>query len=235
MGLGAGIVSGIGSALGGLIGGNASSQASSSQQNGAIMGMIAQMQAMQAAQNALGPYVSAGKDILPTLQDLMTPGKSAAALASMPGFKFQSDWGNLAATNALAAQGLGGSTGPLAKAISDYNNGLAGTYWQNTVGALQNFANMGAGAGSSLAGTMSNIANNFSGNAQNFGDAGAKGILGQANALTSGINGMGNAYLLSQLSPAGNSSGGNSLYSGVGDMFSSLGNGLSSAFSGIFG
>jgi hypothetical protein len=151
------------------------------------------------AQNALNPYISAGQSVLPTLQGLITPGANQNALLSQtPGFQFASQYGTMAATNALAAKS-GASAGPLATAISQYNSGLAQNTWGTTVNALQGYANTGANAAGSLAGNA--IA---SGNAQantlgNIGTAKAQGTLGTANALSGGLNSLGSAALYNQI------------------------------------
>ncbi len=207
MGIGALIGGGI-SALGSL--GSAAiqsgaSQQASQQQVQAQYAALAQEQGMfNTAKNALSPYYTAGQSVLPTLSSLLTPGASqTATLSQLPGFQFQSQWGNLAATNQLAAQGLGGSGGPLGKALSDYNQGLAGTAFSNLVGQEQNYANMGAGAASSLAGTAANFSGQMASTLGNVGTAQASGTLGSANALSTGLTGgassIGNALLLSQL------------------------------------
>ena len=158
------------------------------------------------ARNALSPYYTAGQGALKSLSALTTPGSNqTAALESMPGFQFQSQWGNLAATNQLAAQGLGGSAGPLGTALSQYNQGLAGTYYMNSVNALQNYANMGAGAAGTLGGVASNFSNQIGQTTQAGGNALASGVLGSANAVAGGIQGATtagtNALLLSSLNP----------------------------------
>jgi hypothetical protein len=109
----------------------------------------------------------------------------------------------MATTNALAARGLGGSSGPLARGISDYNQGLAGTSFSSLVNALQTYANMGTTAAGSLAnaagtaganvGGLTASTNNTIGTTQsNIGNANAAGILGSGNAVQNGINGVGN-------------------------------------------
>ncbi len=192
-----------------LIGAGASKAASGAQTQADMMGLMLQQQRFQQAQSALNPYIQGGQSVLPTLQNLLTPGQSAQQLAKMPGFQFQSQWGNLAATNQLAAQGLGGSTGPLATALSQYNQGLAGTYYQNTTNALQNYANMGAGAGAALAGTAMQSGQQMGQSSQAIGGAQAQGILGSANALSGGLGGLANAGMLSSLmsGQSGSSSG----------------------------
>lgn len=137
-----------------------------------------------AAQNALAPYAQAGQSVLPTLQGLLTPGANQSALlAQTPGFQFASQYGTKAATNALASKGLGASAGPLATAISQYNNGLASTTWGNVVGSLQNYANLG----STAAGGMASSSNAFAGIAGNAGNAALSG------GVTAGGNILGNA------------------------------------------
>lgn len=167
--------------------------------------------AFGAAQSALNPYAQAGQSVLPTLQSLLTPGQSAATLAQMPGFQFASQYGTKAATNALAARGQGASAGPLATAISQYNNGLASQQYQSIVGNLQGFAGLGANAAGGIASSANNLASIYgsagnadlgssiqAGNAQagtigNIGNAQASGTLGSANALAGGLTGTGNA------------------------------------------
>lgn len=190
------------------------------------------------AQDALNPFITSGTNILPTLQneatggagtfgktlqDLLTPGQSASVLATMPGFQFASQYGTMAATNALAARGLGGSAGPVARGIADYNNGLAGTQYFNTVsalqnaytgrvGALQNFAGIGGNAAGSLAGNAISSGNSIAGTYGTIGNASAAGTLGVSNALSGGLTGGSNALalpmLLNQLKGGGGSASG---------------------------
>jgi hypothetical protein len=196
------IAAGVGAAgsIGGaLIGSNASKNASD-QQAAAQRQALAQQQALynqglSTASGALQPFISAGQSVLPTLQGLLTPGPSQTnTLSQTPGFQFQSQYGTLAATNALAARGQGASAGPLATAISQFNNGLAGTTWQNTVNALQSYGNMGASAagtfGTAALGGAINAGNAQAGTIGNIGNAQAAGTLGSANALSTGINGV---------------------------------------------
>ena len=213
---GVGAAGSIGSAM---IGSSAASKASQ-QQVAMQQQALAQQQSLfntglSTATNALNPYVTAGQSVLPTLQGLLTPGTSADTLSQMPGFQFQSQYGTKAATNALAARGQGMSAGPLATAISQYNNGLAGTTWQNTVNALQGYANTGASAagtlGTAALGGSIQAGNSQAGTLGNIGTAQASGTLGSANALSGGLTGAAgagtNALLYSKLF-SGNSGGG---------------------------
>ena len=188
------------------------SQAAAKAQTGLGQQALSQQLGMfNTAQGALQPYISAGQNALPTLQSLLTPGPSqTATLSQLPGFQFQSQWGGLAATNALAARGLGGSSGPLAMAISNYNQGLAGTSFNSLAGLIQNYANMGSGAAGALGGIASATGGQAGGTLTGIGQAQAQGILGGANAAAAGLTGAtgagSNAYLLSTLL-ANNSTG----------------------------
>lgn len=235
IGAGIGAAGAVGSSV---INANAASKASS-QQVAEQQQALAQQQAMYSqglgtASNALQPFISAGQSVLPTLQSLLTPGASqTATLSQTPGFQFQSQYGTMAATNALAAKS-GASAGPLAAAISQYNNGLAGTTWQNTVNALQGYANTGANAagtfGTAALGGAINSGNAQAGTLTNTGNALASGTLGTAGAISNGLTGAANsgqnALLYSQLF---GKSGGGGLYQGT----SSVGGAPLDGYSGV--
>ncbi len=243
MGMTALIAGGIGAAgsIGSALIGSNASQNASSQQVQAQMAALAQQKALfnqglgvqsgyvGQAQSTLNPFISAGQGAAGTLSNLLTPGQSASALAQMPGFNFASQYGTMAATNSLAARGQGASAGPLATAVSQYNNGLASQQYFNTVGSLQNLTNTGANAATSLSGIFGNAGNaalgastqqaGLQGNTLgNIGNAQAAGTLGSANALSGGLTGTSNALSNAALYNAlGNQLGGGSggLYAGL--------------------
>lgn len=200
---GLGAAGSIGSAL---IGSSASKDASNAQVAEQQAGLSQQQklynQGLGIAQNSLQPFISAGQSVLPTLQGLITPGPNQNALLSQtPGFQFSQQYGNMAATNSLASRGLGASAGPVATALSQYNQGLAQNTWQSTINALQGYAGLGANAAGSL-GTAALGAGVNEGNSQastltGIGNAQASGILGSANAISGGLigatNGIGGA------------------------------------------
>lgn len=199
MGLGAAVVGAagigaVGSIAGGIMNSNAS-KAASQQQYSADMAALGQERSMfNQAKSALSPYYTAGDGATSTLSNLLGTGKGGSStimstLQNLPGFQFQSQYGTLSAENALAAQGLGGSTGPLASAISSYNNGLAQTNYSNYVNQLQGFASMGAGAAGALAGDAINAGNTMGQTTTSAGNALASGTLGSANALSGGLMG----------------------------------------------
>lgn len=196
MGLGAVIMGGA-SLIGGGISALGSMSAANTQASYQKQALAQEQQMFGTAQGALQPYITAGANALPTLSALTNPGTSASTLSTMPGFQFQQQYGTMATQNALAAQGLGKSAGPLGQALSQYNQGLAGTYWQNSVNALQNYANMGAGAGGNLSAAAINSGNTQGSTIANIGSASAAGTLGATNALAGGVQGVGNAAILS--------------------------------------
>lgn len=241
MGFSAIIAGGIGAAgaLGSAFIGANASQNASQQQVTAQQAALAQQQALYTqglgvqsgyvgqAQGQLNPFIQAGQGAAGTLSNLLTPGNSAAALAQMPGYQFASQYGTMAATNALSAK-TGASAGPLATAVSQYNNGLAGQQYFNTVGALQGLTNTGANAATSLGGIFGSAGNAALGQSGvqgqlqgntigNIGNAQATGTLGTANALSGGLTGasssLSNALLLGGLG-GGQSNGAQGLYQG---------------------
>lgn len=142
---------------------------------------------------------------LSQLLKLTTPGADmTSVLEKTPGFQFMSKYGTKSAQNALAARGLGGPGGALARGISDYNQGLAGTQWQNIVSALQgaigagtsnNLAAFGQGAGAlqNLVNTGANAAAGLANNATTTGQGIASSQSGIGNAQAAGYNSMANS------------------------------------------
>lgn len=210
-------IGGAASLGGALIGANASSKASQQQVAMQQQALAQQKQMFDAAQGALNPYITSGQSVLGTLKGLITPGADQSALlAQTPGFQFASQYGSKAATNALAARGQGMSAGPLATAISQFNNGLAQNTWQSTVNALQGYAGLGANAAGSLATGAINSGNSQAGTLGNIGNAQASGTLGISNALQGGFTGAAsagtNALLYNQLFKNSGGGGGGGLY-----------------------
>lgn len=211
---------------------------------------IANQQEMYASnKNLLSPFVNAGASGIPGLQDwlstsggstgsnplsqlikLTTPGADmSATLAQTPGYQFSAGQGTRAALNSLAARGLGGSPGAIAKGVGGYVSGLAGNTWDSVVknllstfqsggNALQGLVNTGVNAGGALAGVGTNTANQISGALTGAGNAQAAGY----NATGSAVSGLGNslttAALLQQLQGGGGGGGiyGNPAFGGNG-------------------
>lgn len=161
-----------------------------------------------------------GSNALSSLLKLVTPGPDqSATLQQTPGYGFAQGQGTRGALNALAARGLGGSPGAIAKGVSTFNSGLASSTWDSVVknllstfqtggNALQGLVNTGVNAGGALAGVGTNTANSITGSLTGAGNAQAAG----ANATGAAIGGLGNsattAALLQQLGLGGGAGGG---------------------------
>lgn len=147
----------------------------------------------------------------------------SAALANTPGYQFSLEQGQKAVTSGLAARGLAGPGGALAKGGANYAEGLAGTTWQSVVNALQNTYGSGAANLQGIVNTGANAAGNLAGGSIQTGqgigntlvgqgNAQAAGAIGQANAI-GGIGGsVTNGLLLQKLLANNSSGGGGGLY-----------------------
>lgn len=187
------------------------------------------------------PFINAGQGGIQNLQDWISPTSGTNPLASLiklttpgadmssvleqtPGYKFSQNQGQKAVTNALAARGLGGSAGAVAKGVANFTQGLAGNTWDSVVknlmstfglgtNALQGLVNTGMQGASSLAGVGQNTANSISGAITGAGNAQAAGW----NAIGSAGGQLGNSLssyaMLSQLTGGGG--GGGSVYGSV--------------------
>lgn len=201
--IGGGISAG-GNIIGSLLGSNAQSKAAD-KSNNLLRELFAQ------AKGATQPFINAGTDSIGKLQDwinpnsnnnilshlmrLVTPGADQSAeLEQTPGYQFAEGQGTRAVNNQLAARGLGGSPGAVAKGAGSFVTGLAGNTWKDVVdkltqtfaaggGALQNLVNTGAGAASSLFGGSSNFGNALSSVTTGLGNAQAAAATGIGNAV----------------------------------------------------
>lgn len=161
---------------------------------------------------------SGGSNPLSSLLKLTTPGADmSSTLEQTPGYQFSAGQGTRAALNALAARGLGGSPGAIAKGVGGYVTGLAGNTWDSVVknllstfqtggNALQGLVNTGGNAGAALAGVGTNTANSITGSLTGIGNAQAAGANATGTAIGTGANSMTTAALLQQLT--GGSGGG---------------------------
>lgn len=184
----------------------------SKQQSNALQQAVSTLQGMfNTAYGAINPVIQTGlgaaQSVLPTLQNLLTPGANMnATLSQIPGFQFAQNWGQKAVTNQGTTQGLGGN---VLTAGAQYATGLAQQGYGNIVSLLENLFSSGAGtaasAASSLGSTASGFGNSLSSALTGIGQAQAAGTLGATNALSSGISGATNSLssymLLSKLFP----------------------------------
>lgn len=235
------IIGTVGAVGGGLISASASKSAANKQAQAAQAGIDAQREMFGMAREELLPYIEYGKSFMPavrgwidpsqatsplaSLLKLTTPGADmSATLAQTPGYQFTETMGNKAVRNALAARGLGGPGGALARGAADYTTGLAQNTWQSVVNSLINTftaganpllsaVNTGSGAAQSLAGNAVQTGGQLGQSYGNLGNAQAAGIMGPANAITGMLNNAGSTALnYSLLSKLGGGGGGGGLY-----------------------
>lgn len=178
---------------------------------------------------------------LNALMKLLMPGAGQnEALRQTPGFQFTEDRGLKAVNNALAARGLGGSGGAVAKGASDFATGNAQSTWSSVVNALQNMFTSGSGALQNVFSSGSNALQNFigtgaqaggalAGNAANFSGQTNNALIGQGNAQAGAatatgqaIGGLGNSISTAAIIQKLTGGGGNSPASGPGGLYSTF-------------
>jgi hypothetical protein len=197
-------------------------------------GQIASQQALLDPNNANGPLMA-----LNNLTGAGPGGPTAmnTALASTPGYQFNLSQGLNSVNNALAARGLGGSGGAVAKGASQYAEGLAGNTWQSVVAALQNQFNSQTGAGQNLINTGTQAGSALAGVGTSTANANSSALIGAGNAQAAAANAtgaavggigssLGTAALLQQIT--GNSGAGG-VYQGA----SSVGGAPLSGYEGV--
>lgn len=112
-------------------------------------------QAYNYLNGALSPAVSAGAGAIGAENQLLTSDQSNSPAfqnyLNSTGYNFQLKQGDQAITNNAAVKGMLNS-GATAKALTNYNQGQAGTAYQNYLGDLGNVATQGLGAAGTIAG-----------------------------------------------------------------------------------
>src|SRR6185312_12874553 len=203
----------LGSLASGFLGMSGSQSAAKAQEQGSMNAIDFAVNMLGLNSRNLDPFLWAGGGARNQLSKLLggNTAEMQQTLQNLPGFQFQSQWGTKTAQNALAAEGLGGSTGPLAKAISDYNNGLAGTYENQYFNQLLSGVNTGLQANAMDTGAQTSTAGLGATALTNSGNAAASGILGSTNSLSGALTGAtssaSNALLLQALLGGQGSSG----------------------------
>lgn len=197
-----------------VYGASQAGKAGDKQYQGAMSAIEEQRRQFGIVQNNLAPYMAAGNSALTDLQGrlpfLTSPIQmDQATLERTPGYQFNMSQGLRAAQNQLTASGLGRS-GAAVKAADRFATGLAdntyqtqfnleNTNRQNTynrlLGLTQVGGNAAAGASNAAITTGQGVANSYiqGGNAQ------AAGIMGGANYLNQGAQGLSGNLLLAAL------------------------------------
>lgn len=168
---------------GGLISANAAKSASNAQVAEEQQGL--QLQQGQLAK--LQPWIDTGSAANTQLGALYGIGNGGtpnfSGFTNSPDYQFAQQQGNNALQNYFNANGLAGSGGALT-AASQYNQGLATQQFGNYFNRLMSLSQLGA----QTAGTGVNGANAAANTFGSIGQSQASGIVGGANAITSGIN-----------------------------------------------
>lgn len=203
-----------GSIISGAIGADAARDAADTQANAALQSARLQKEMFDIQNEQQKPYREAGYSALsdisgmkPYLTKQFTPEDFAAGID--PGYAFRLKMGQ---EQAMRQANLGGGTigGNALAGLQDYTQGQASQEYGNAFNRFQtqrgNIYNTLAGiaglgqtslgqTGQMSTQTAANVGNAIS----NVGSAQAAGTVGAANALSGGIQGAGNAYMLSNL------------------------------------
>ena len=221
---GAMLTYGAGNLISSLLGSSAAEQAASIQSD-AAKNATASQQAMQAqtradlmpyqstglaATNALTAYMGLQQGQDPTQSLLLSKfNPTQAQLAATPGYQWSLDQGLQATQNAAAAQGLGAS-GSALKGAANYAEGLAGTTYQQQFANDQTTKNQQynqlsglMSSGQNAAAQTGNFGYQNTQAANNYATSGAAaqaaGVMGSNNAITGGINNMGNMLMMNSM------------------------------------
>lgn len=222
----------IGGSLGAGIGGSISSNdAAGQQQQGAQNAINTQLQMFQQNQQNLAPWLQSGQTGNAELMRLLGIGGNAqnptfdpnamlvrpfgmSDFQADPGYQFRLQQGLGAIENTASARG-GIAGGNALKSLTDYAQGLASTEYNNAYnrynqninniyGRLSGLSNTGANVAGQVAGLGANTASNVSSLQNQIGATNAAGVLGGQNALSSGIGGGINNWLLANAMQQGN-------------------------------
>ncbi|MFT8643189.1 hypothetical protein [Gluconacetobacter sp.] len=139
------------------------------------------------ANNLLNPYATAGTNALNSLSN----GLTESYLQSTPGYQFNLNQGEQGVTNSAAARGLANS-GAALKGAATYASGLADSTYQNQFNDTNALANYGYNALNAQSTNTMNTAN-LAAQARMAGvGATMSGTTAMSNALTNGLNSLGN-------------------------------------------
>jgi hypothetical protein len=231
--------------VGSLVSGNAAQDAANTQ---AQAGAQAQSQVLAAGQKAseqFAPYTELGKTSLASLTSQMPYWNQQFTAADLksnlaPNYEFMKQQG-LGATSENINVGGGGSNANMArtKFAEDYASNAYQSAFNNFQAQRTNIfnqnnalASMGLTGATGTANAQIGTGTNVAGITQGIGNAQAAGQIGQANAYSSGIQGVGNAATLYGLSQYGQQNAAQSALTAGGYGSNALSNIPSSAIQG---
>lgn len=156
-----------------------------------------QKQMFDQAMAKVAPYIDFGQALLPTLKDLLVPGKDMnAVLEQLPGYKFTSTQGLKAVSNLATMRGLSGNA---MREGADFATGLASNTWDKLVGRIMEGAKMGSDAARTGIGAAGEFGKMIGGARMGAGAAEAGGIMGGAGQVQGGINNLANMFMVDKL------------------------------------
>ena len=229
--LGIGAIAGA-NVLGGLLGAKASKDAAGMQADATRYGVDVQNNQFQQTRNDMMPWLDEGRSALYRLSDMTKPGGefmqryTGADLASDPGYQFGLNQGRAAVDQSAAGRGVLFS-GKTLKDLMQFGTDYGGTKFnegfqrdmagkQFRQGALAGLSGTGQATGVQMGQLGANTSNSIADLIASGGAARAAGIVGSANALTSGLSNAGNSYMqmsmLDRIMGAGGGGGGSGGY-----------------------
>lgn len=199
----AGVVAGGVGLAGAAMQSGAAEDAAKVQQKAAQSAQALQKQQFDQTQANLSPWMTTGQSALGALSGLFglgpggngTPNTAAmmSALQNFPGYQFTQQQGLQSLDRVAASRGLTLSGAQL-KDAQQFGQGLASSTFGQYLSGLQGLSSAGLGAAGSLGSFGQNYANNAGNMILSAGQAQAAGIVGSANAWTSGLQGaLGNS------------------------------------------
>src|SRR5208282_1825456 len=199
----AGISAG-GGILSGIIGGGAAEKAAKEEAAAINNATNAELQMYNQTVAREQPWVTAGTNALASYQSLLGLGAggtgtpNTSTFTGSPGYQFQLGQGEQAIQNASSTSG-GPISGNALKQLQTYGTGLANQDWYNYLNQVGGLSTTGANAAANLGSIGTSVGNQVGANTILGGQAQAAGTVGAANALTSGIAGVGSTAANSAL------------------------------------
>lgn len=200
MPIGAAIGAVAGSVGGALISSSASKKAAQIQGEAANKATDVQERMFQQTREDLAPYNAVGQGALTTLANFYginsdgTPSTDGAlsagaleAFRNSPDYQFALTEGVKGIDRSAASKGLLLSGGQL-KGVTDYASGLATTNLNNYLTRLRDLAGLGENAGAQTGNLALSTGRGIADTTLAGGEAAASGVVGSANAFSSGIN-----------------------------------------------
>ncbi len=132
------------------------------------------------------PFVQSGYTATNSLNSLLNPsdaGQLQKYISTLPGYQFQLQTGGQALTNSMTPAS-GALSGQTLKSLMGFNQGLAGTYYNNYVQQLLGMSQIGQSAASNMGSAGVSLGTGVAQAQAGAGAAQGAGIMGSANSLS---------------------------------------------------